>query len=159
MVYNTQNYWVFGLFPSSGILENTTFRKLDLFPSSYGRRTPTQLGPSGQPLSDSHSYVCCTVVSARVYPRHHGIQVTTDSVCHCTILSNIYARYTEVSCQRRLVQQLMQLLWNCSYSAERSYAWPPLIFLCQDSPCPVPRTFGFTWFRINSARVLHNLVM
>jgi hypothetical protein len=21
MVYNTQNYWVFGLFPSSGILE------------------------------------------------------------------------------------------------------------------------------------------
>jgi hypothetical protein len=23
MVYNTQNYWVFGLFPSSGILENT----------------------------------------------------------------------------------------------------------------------------------------
>jgi hypothetical protein len=36
MVYNTQNYWVFGLFPSSGILENknTKFRKLDLFPSS-----------------------------------------------------------------------------------------------------------------------------
>jgi hypothetical protein len=30
----TQNYWVFGLFPSSDILENTTFRKLDLFPSS-----------------------------------------------------------------------------------------------------------------------------
>jgi hypothetical protein len=34
MVYNSQNYWVFGLFPSSGILENTTFQKLDLFPSS-----------------------------------------------------------------------------------------------------------------------------
>jgi hypothetical protein len=34
MVYNTQNYWVFGFFPSSGILDNTTFRKLDLFPSS-----------------------------------------------------------------------------------------------------------------------------
>jgi hypothetical protein len=30
----SQNCWVFGLFPSSGILENTTFRKLDLFPSS-----------------------------------------------------------------------------------------------------------------------------
>jgi hypothetical protein len=29
-----QNYWGFGLFPSSGILENTKFRKLDLFPSS-----------------------------------------------------------------------------------------------------------------------------
>jgi hypothetical protein len=34
VVYNTQNYWVFGLFPSSCILENTTFRKLDLFPPS-----------------------------------------------------------------------------------------------------------------------------
>jgi hypothetical protein len=33
MVYNTE-LLVFGLFLSSGILENTTFRKLDLFPSS-----------------------------------------------------------------------------------------------------------------------------
>jgi hypothetical protein len=31
---STQNYWNSELFPSSGILENTTFRKLDLFPSS-----------------------------------------------------------------------------------------------------------------------------
>jgi hypothetical protein len=39
---NTQNYWGFGLFPSSGALgsRNTTFRKLDLFPSlgEEGRR-------------------------------------------------------------------------------------------------------------------------
>jgi hypothetical protein len=35
MVYVVQNSQNFsGLFPSSGILENTTFRKLDLFPSS-----------------------------------------------------------------------------------------------------------------------------
>jgi hypothetical protein len=36
MVYSTQNYWVFGLCPSSGILklENTTFSNLDLFLSS-----------------------------------------------------------------------------------------------------------------------------
>jgi hypothetical protein len=47
---DTQNYWVFGLFPASGILENTTFRKLDLFPSSgegggedaYSGRGPTE---------------------------------------------------------------------------------------------------------------------
>jgi hypothetical protein len=46
MVYNTQNYWVFGLCPSSGILNNTTFRKLDLFPSAgEGWKTPTQLDP------------------------------------------------------------------------------------------------------------------
>jgi hypothetical protein len=38
MAYNTQNYSVFGHFPSSGIL--------DLFPSSSeGGETPTQLGP------------------------------------------------------------------------------------------------------------------
>jgi hypothetical protein len=34
MVYNTQNYWLFRFFLSSDILENTTFRKLDLFPST-----------------------------------------------------------------------------------------------------------------------------
>jgi hypothetical protein len=36
MVYSIQNYWVFGLSPSSSILklENTAFQKLDLFPSS-----------------------------------------------------------------------------------------------------------------------------
>jgi hypothetical protein len=39
-----QNYWVFGLFPSSGILEN---RKLDLFPSSGegGRKDIYSVGP------------------------------------------------------------------------------------------------------------------
>jgi hypothetical protein len=41
-----QNYWVFGLFLLPGILETTTFWKLDLFPSSgeSGEKTPTQLG-------------------------------------------------------------------------------------------------------------------
>jgi hypothetical protein len=36
MVYRTQNYWVFGHFPLFGVVEsrNTTFWKLDLFPSS-----------------------------------------------------------------------------------------------------------------------------
>jgi hypothetical protein len=35
MMYNTQNYWVFGRFhhPVFWKTENTTFRKLDLFPS------------------------------------------------------------------------------------------------------------------------------
>jgi hypothetical protein len=36
MVYDIQDYWIFGLCPSSGILktQNTTNRKLDLFPTS-----------------------------------------------------------------------------------------------------------------------------
>jgi hypothetical protein len=32
--YNTRDYSVFGLRPLSGILKNTTFRRLDLYPSS-----------------------------------------------------------------------------------------------------------------------------
>jgi hypothetical protein len=43
MVYNIRNYWVFGAFPSSGILE--TFRKLNLvLPSGEWGKTSTQLG-------------------------------------------------------------------------------------------------------------------
>jgi hypothetical protein len=34
MVYDTRDYWAFGIRSSSGILRNTTFRKLDLFPCS-----------------------------------------------------------------------------------------------------------------------------
>jgi hypothetical protein len=46
MVYNTQEYRVFGLFLSSDILKKTTFRKRDLFPSSgEGWKTSTMLGP------------------------------------------------------------------------------------------------------------------
>jgi hypothetical protein len=33
-LFSAQNYWEFGLWPSSGILKNTTFRELNLFPSS-----------------------------------------------------------------------------------------------------------------------------
>jgi hypothetical protein len=48
MVYNTQNYRVFGLFPSSGILGT---RKHDVSETGSvsvlrcGRKTPTQMGP------------------------------------------------------------------------------------------------------------------
>jgi hypothetical protein len=47
MVYDTQNQWDSGLCPSSGIsLENATFRKVDMFPSSdEGRQTSTLLDP------------------------------------------------------------------------------------------------------------------
>jgi hypothetical protein len=44
MVYNTRDFWVFGLGPSSAILKNTTFRKLDLFPSSGKGVGDTPLG-------------------------------------------------------------------------------------------------------------------
>jgi hypothetical protein len=54
MVYNTQNYLVFGLCPSSGILEN---RKHDVSETGcvsvlrWRGKTPTQLGPLKKPIS------------------------------------------------------------------------------------------------------------
>jgi hypothetical protein len=48
MVFNTQNHWIYGLRPSSGILNtrNATYRKLELFPfSCKGRETHTLLRP------------------------------------------------------------------------------------------------------------------
>jgi hypothetical protein len=47
IVHNIQNYWCSGLCPSSERQEvgRTTFRKLDLLPSSNDRKTPTLLGP------------------------------------------------------------------------------------------------------------------
>jgi hypothetical protein len=46
-IFKNQNYWVFGLCPSSVFekLDNTTFRKLDLFASSGEGETPTLFGP------------------------------------------------------------------------------------------------------------------
>jgi hypothetical protein len=47
MAYNTQNYWVFGLYPLSGILKtrNATFWKLDPFPSSSEEGDTYSVGP------------------------------------------------------------------------------------------------------------------
>jgi hypothetical protein len=49
MVYNTQNYWVFQLFPSSGILESRKHDVLETGSLSIlrwkGEKTPTQLSP------------------------------------------------------------------------------------------------------------------
>jgi hypothetical protein len=49
MVYNTQDYWAFGLCPFSGILKtqkNTLFWKLDQFLSLGGRwESPTLFDP------------------------------------------------------------------------------------------------------------------
>jgi hypothetical protein len=44
---SSQNYWVFGPFPSPGILENRKHdvSETDLFPSSCEGQTAAQLGP------------------------------------------------------------------------------------------------------------------
>jgi hypothetical protein len=54
-------------------------------------------------------YLCCTIVSAWVYPTVTACRSLWTSCirCHCTILSNIYIRYTKIFCQCRLVQQVI----------------------------------------------------
>jgi hypothetical protein len=56
VVYNTQNHWVYGPCPSSGILNNrnTAFRKLHQSPSSGGfsdLRLALSKGPDGIDVS------------------------------------------------------------------------------------------------------------
>jgi hypothetical protein len=49
MVLDTQDYWVSGFCPLSGILkklENTTFRRLDLYRPQMKGDTPILFGPS-----------------------------------------------------------------------------------------------------------------
>jgi hypothetical protein len=46
MVYNIRSYWVSALCPTSGIMKNTMFWKLGVFPSSGEIwKTPTLLDP------------------------------------------------------------------------------------------------------------------
>jgi hypothetical protein len=49
MMYNTQNDWVFELWLSSGILENTTFRKLE-YVSSFPPHLKTETDPVSETL-------------------------------------------------------------------------------------------------------------
>jgi hypothetical protein len=54
-------------------------------------------------------YICCTefqqeYINAIRASRSLWTQCTH---CYCTMLSNIFTRYTEMSCQGRLVQQVM----------------------------------------------------
>jgi hypothetical protein len=51
MIYNTENYWAFGLFPSSGILETRKQRFgnwICSHPQVRGGKTPTQLSSLGR---------------------------------------------------------------------------------------------------------------
>jgi hypothetical protein len=85
---------------SSRSMNKISVPLLDMYVFRNGASSSTREGS----VFMCRRYVCCTVVSARAYPRCHGVQVTVD--CHCTVLSNIYARYTEICCQCRLLQRL-----------------------------------------------------
>jgi hypothetical protein len=46
-----------------------------------------------------HEYICAVTASSSLW--------TLCSLCHCTVLSNIYTGCTKVSCQCSLLQQVM----------------------------------------------------
>jgi hypothetical protein len=52
MLHDIQDYWVFGLCPSSGILKNRRTQHFGNWicfrPQVRGQETPTQLGPLGR---------------------------------------------------------------------------------------------------------------
>jgi hypothetical protein len=84
----TQNLWAFGLFPLSGILENTTFRKLDLFPSSGegGGEDTYSVGPLRKSWSQSISITGLRLAHSKgpnwvgVFSPHLHLRTKTDPV-------------------------------------------------------------------------------
>jgi hypothetical protein len=92
-----------------GIHEQDFYSLPDMYEFRNGASSSTKEGS----VFLCRRYVCCTAVSARVYPRCHGVQVTVGSVCHCTTLSSIYTRYTEVPCQSVHIAVPKQRLLYC----------------------------------------------
>jgi hypothetical protein len=93
MVYNTQNYWVFGLCPSSGIPKNTEHNigKLYLFPSSrVGWETPSILGPLAPgSFADKELHVNLNFLDVQ-YSRFGVARIYLDMfVCHLKLLYQI----------------------------------------------------------------------
>jgi hypothetical protein len=75
MVYNTQDYWDFGLPTSSGSLKNTTSRKLDMFSSSVERiRALTLLVP----LERANLSHC---ISTRLPLPHLRTETVSEMLC------------------------------------------------------------------------------
>jgi hypothetical protein len=111
MVYSTQNYWGFGLFPSSGVLgSRNTIRKLDLLPSSgeRGEKTPTQFGPlerSSLNHWDQIQFLICCVFTPKdtgrwkmsktpvIMCKVNGL-VNTVLMMHNLQLNNYFIQYT-----------------------------------------------------------------
>jgi hypothetical protein len=54
VVYNTRDYWVFGICPSSGILKNTTFRETGCFPPRKKLPSLILTGPQSRCLPPSY---------------------------------------------------------------------------------------------------------
>jgi hypothetical protein len=65
--------------PSTSLLE---IRDQDFYSllDTYDLRNGVSSSTRGGSVFLRRRYVCCTVISARVYPRCHGVQVTMDSV-------------------------------------------------------------------------------
>jgi hypothetical protein len=71
---------------------------LDMYKFQNGNSSSTKEGSVF--LCTRRRYVCCTVDSARVYPRSVTASRSLRTLCilcHCTVLSNVYTRYTEGS--------------------------------------------------------------
>jgi hypothetical protein len=132
MVYNTQNYWGFGLFTSSGILGNTTFRKLDLFPSS---------GEGG----GEDTYSVGPLERANL---NHWI-LTWRPRCHVTIYKNLHIRtlhnfrkifsahYFKIPNEMQMLSfpsqkfdraSLILVLWNWK-AGKYGFQWKPFVMI------------------------------
>jgi hypothetical protein len=92
MVYNIQNYWIFGHCPSSGILETRKHNVSENGSVSalrYGWGTPTLLGLSGKTKDDgpSNSEYCY-----KMFYTYRSVYEHTQSLTlhlHCTLIHRL----------------------------------------------------------------------
>lgn len=74
MVYNTQNYWVYGLFPSPAILETRKHGASETASVSvlrWGGKTPTQWGP----LERANQLNISTTIFSELIPYPQGSEM------------------------------------------------------------------------------------
>jgi hypothetical protein len=84
--------------------------------------------------------------------------------CYCKVFLVHYAEALSLQAlQGRSYLSYVSYTTTAAYSVERLSAWPLpslslLYFLCLVSPCPIPRTCSFSWFRMTSVCCMHNFL-
>jgi hypothetical protein len=69
----------------------------------------------------------------------------------------VYTTYTRPLSVQAQYSRSCPIISNSCYNSS-PFTWTVVssYFLCRGSPCPILRTFAFSWFCMTSARCLHN---
>jgi hypothetical protein len=111
---------------------------------------------SGAP-SDEGSGLICHSLSPSIVHRQEDV-ICTITMCKEKCIYTVYTRPLSVQAEN---SRSCPTLGSSGYNASL-VTWTVvrlLYFLCRVSPCPVLRTFAFSWFWMTSACCLDNFVI